>query len=159
MSGQEEGVRVTCFPFSQRKVGNTFGTHGGRCRQCKDNKVIKRMVPGLDISLEETCRMALCGLVGRVSYNYLSKVPISVWVEQHWAPILGYAPEILYLSKGWLGFICKVPKDLTLLLKTRWVFGGSSLMLKWWRVAFDLATKHFQNCHLWVLLPGLPFQL
>jgi len=117
------------------------------------------MVLEFDIGLEETYRMALCGLVGRVSYNYLSKVPILVWVEQHWAPILGYAPEILYLTKGWLGFIFKDPEDLTLLLETRWVIGGSSLMLKQSRVAFHPTTEYFQNHHLWVLLPSLPIQV
>jgi hypothetical protein len=117
------------------------------------------MVLGSDVGLEETCRMALCGLIGRLSYNYLSKEPVSVWIDKHWVPLLGYAPEILYLTKGWLGFICKTPEDATLLLDSRWVFGGSSLMLKRWRVAFDPSTEHFQFRHLWVLLSGLPIHL
>jgi hypothetical protein len=117
------------------------------------------MVLGSDIGLEETVRMALCGLVGRVSYSYLCKVSIPLWVEQNWVPLIGYAPEILYLTKGWLGFICKAPEDLSILLENRWVLGGSSLMLKRWRVAFDPATEYFQQRHLWVLLPGLPIHL
>jgi hypothetical protein len=40
-----------------------------------------------------------------------------------------------------------------------WVFGGSSLMLKRWRLAFNPDTDYFQLRHLWVLLPGLPLQL
>jgi hypothetical protein len=124
----------------EKLVGKTLGTPGGRRRQWKANKVIKRMVLGSDISLEETCRMALCGLVGRISYNNLCKVSLPVWVEKTWAPILGYVPEILFLTKGWLGFICKSLEDLTLLLDNRWVIGGSSLMLKRWRVAFDPTT-------------------
>ena len=121
--------------------------------------MIKRMVLGSDIGLEETYRLALCGLVGRLSYNELCKVSLHVWVEQTWAPILGYVPEILFLTKDWLGFIFKSPDDLTLLLSNRWVIGVNSLMLKCWRVAFDVVAKYFQIGHLWVLLPGLPLQM
>jgi hypothetical protein len=125
----------------------------------KANRKAKRLVLGSDVGLEETCRMALCGLVGRLSYNYLSKGPVSEWVLKHWTPLLGYEPEVLYLTKGWLGFICRTSEDATLLLNSHWVFGGSSLMLKRWRVAFDPTTEHFQYRHLWVLLPGLPLHL
>jgi hypothetical protein len=102
-------------------------------REWKSNKVVKRMVLGSDIGLEETCRMALCGLVGRFSYGNLCKETLHVWVEQVWSSLLGYTPEVLYLSKGWFGFLCKSPEDVSLLLENMWVNGGSSLMLKRWR--------------------------
>jgi hypothetical protein len=57
----------------------------------------------------------------------------------------------------WLGFICKSLEDASLLLAKRWLNGGSSLMIKRWRVAFDPATKYFSHRHFWVLLPGLPW--
>jgi hypothetical protein len=117
------------------------------------------MVLGSNIGLEETCRLALCGLVGRLSYNNLCKVSLLVWVEKTWVPLLGYVPEILYLTKGWFGFIFKSLDNLSQLLGNRWVIGGSSLMLKRWRVSFDPTTQYFQLRHLWVLLPGLPLQL
>jgi hypothetical protein len=101
------------------------------------------MVLGSDIGLEDTCRLALCGPVGRFAYGNLCKEKLLVWVEQVWVPILGYTPEIIYLTKGWLGFICKSPEDAKLLLENRWVNGGSSLMLKKWRVAFDPVTEFF----------------
>jgi hypothetical protein len=159
VSGQEEGGRVYGFPRSQGKVRKALGTPGGRRRQWKENKVIKRMVLGSDIGLEETCRLALCGLVGRLSYCNLCKVSLPVWVEQTWFPLLGYAPEVLFLTKGWFGFIFKSSDDLTQLLGKRWVIGGNNLMLKRWRVTFDPTTEYFQFLHLWVLLPGLPLQL
>ena len=71
-------------------------------------------------------------------------------------PLLRYAPELLYLTKGWMGFICKILEDVSLLLNKLWVLGGNSLMLKQWRVAFDPSTENFQYRHLWVLLLGLP---
>jgi hypothetical protein len=76
-------------------------------------------------------------------------------VIKKWTPILGYTPEIVYLTKGWMGFICNTPEDVSLLLNKFWVLGRSSLMLKRWRIAFDPETEHFQHRHLWVLLSGL----
>jgi hypothetical protein len=55
--------------------------------------------------------------------------------------------------------MCKSPEDATLLLSSLWVLGGSSIMLKWWRIAFNPTKDHFQFWHLWVLLPGLPLHL
>jgi hypothetical protein len=39
----------------------------------KANKKAKHLVLGNDVGLEDTCRMALCALVGRLSYKSLSK--------------------------------------------------------------------------------------
>jgi hypothetical protein len=103
--------------------------------------------------------MALCALVGRISYKSLSKVSLEGWIQSQWQPILGYSPEVIFLTKGWLGFICHSPEDSSLLLSSLWVFGGSSLMLKRWRIAFNPDTNYFQFRHLWVLLPGLPLYL
>jgi hypothetical protein len=111
------------------------------------------------VGLEDTCRMALCSLVGRLSYKSLSKGSLEEWIKHQWVPLLGYYPEVIFLTKGWLGFICNSPEDATLLLSSLWVFGGSSLMLKRWRIAFNPDTKFFQFRHLWVLLPGLPLYL
>jgi hypothetical protein len=55
--------------------------------------------------------------------------------------------------------MCRSLEDVSLLMSSLWVFGGSSLMLKRWRVSFDPTTEHFQYRHLWVLLPGLPVHL
>jgi hypothetical protein len=103
--------------------------------------------------------MALCSLVGRLSYKSLSNGSLEDWIKLHWVPLLGYTPEVLYLTKGWLGFICNSPEDASLLLSSFWVLGGSSLMLKRWRIAFNPDTEFFQFRHLWVLLPGLPLYL
>ena len=125
----------------------------------KANKKAKRLVLGNDVGLEDTCRMELCALVGWISYISLSNVSLEVWIRNQWLPLLGYSPEVIYLTKGWLGFICNSPKGASLLLSSLWVFGGSSLMLKRWRIAFNPDTDYFQFRHLWVLLSGLPLYL
>jgi hypothetical protein len=103
--------------------------------------------------------MSTCALVGRFSYKRLSPQPLDDWIKSKWFPLLGYLPEVQYLKKGWLCFHCKSPEDATLLLSSLWVYGGSSLMLKRWRLAFNPDTEFFQLRHLWVLLPGLPLHL
>jgi hypothetical protein len=122
----------------------------------KSNRKNKRLVLGDDVGLENLCKMSLCALVGRISYKALSPPPLENWVKTEWSPIIGYSPEILYLKKGWLGFLCRTPEDASMLLSSSWVFGGSSLMLKRWRMAFNPDSDYFQYRHLWVLLPGLP---
>jgi hypothetical protein len=119
-------------------------------------KTGKRIVLGCDIGLEDTCRLALCGMVGRFSYNNLNVEKFYVWLEQTWLPVIGYVPEVFFLTKGWFRFLCNCPEDVALLLEGTWVNGTNSLMLKKWRVAFNPETKYFSFCHFWVLLSGLP---
>jgi len=130
-----------------------------RRKEWKANKKAKRLVLGSDVGLEDTCRMALCSLVGHVSYKSLSKGSLEDWIKHQWVSILGYFPELTYLTKGWLGIMCNIPEDATLLLSSLWVFRGSNLMLKCWRIAFNPDSHYFQLRQLWVLLPGLPLFL
>jgi hypothetical protein len=74
-------------------------------------------------------------------------------------PVLGYTLELIHLTKGWLGVISFSPEDVETLLKGRWMNGGSSIMLKKWRVAFNPETEYFSFRHFWILLPGLPLYL
>jgi hypothetical protein len=71
---------------------------------------------------------------------------------------LGYLPELIFLTKGWFGILCKCPEDTNLLLDQKCILGRNSLMLKRWRLAFNPDTEYFQLRHIWVLLPGLPLQ-
>jgi hypothetical protein len=114
----------------------------------KPNKRIQRMVLGMDIGLEETCRLALYGLVGILSYSYLANSAIVAWMEKTWKPFLGYVPEVIYLTKGWMGFICKSFEDASLLLSRFWVLGSNILMLKRWRVDFNPQTEYFHHRYL-----------
>jgi hypothetical protein len=127
-------------------------------RQWRAKKHVHKMVLGADVGLPETCGLALCGLVGRLSYPNLCKLPITDWVNLTWKPILGYTPEVVFLNNGWLGFLCKSPEDSAILLEQKWMLSGSSLMLKRWRLAFNPETEYFQYRHLWILLPALPLQ-
>jgi hypothetical protein len=154
-SGYKGGGQSISFRNSKIPTNWT----GVRRRVWKPNKRIRRMVLGLDVGLEETCRLAMCGLVGRLSYSYLVDSPVRGWITKSWVPILGYEPEMFVLTKGWMGFVCKTPEDADLLLNKFWVIGGNTLMLKRWRVAFDPCTEYFQYRYLWILLPGFPLDM
>jgi hypothetical protein len=77
------------------------------------------------------------------------------WVNVHWSPLLGYKPDVFYLTKGWFGFHFKQIEDTELILGKVWTFDGGSLMIKRWRVSFDPAHDYFRFKHFWVLLSGL----
>jgi hypothetical protein len=103
--------------------------------------------------------MALCSLVGRLSYKHLCTTDLDVWMEKTWRPLLGYVPSLSHLGRGWIYFQFKSPKDSTSILECLWTLDDSSLMLKHWRVIFDPSQDYFRLRHLWVLLPGLPLYL
>jgi hypothetical protein len=68
------------FSGYRRKVDSTALPPRKYHRQWKSNKVVKQMVLGSDIGLEETCKMALCGLVGRFSTGTCArKLSLSGW--------------------------------------------------------------------------------
>jgi hypothetical protein len=82
-------------------------------RPWRPKKSKKRMVLGDDVGLEDSVNLALCTLVGRTSYRHLCKTDIVVWVQSTWKPLLGYTPEISYLTRGWFGFHLHSPEDST----------------------------------------------
>jgi len=109
----------------------------------KPKKRNRRMVPGADVGLEETCRLALYGLVGRLSYPYIVETKIDDWFKKKWAPLLGYVPGIFCLTKGWWRLVVKTPMYVDLLLRKIWMNGGSCFIIKIWRVAFDPKIEEF----------------
>jgi hypothetical protein len=111
---------------------------------------------GLDVGLEESVCLSLCGLVGRISSRTLCKCSLSNWISSAWFHLMGYVLEIIFLSHGWFGLLFNSPKDAKPILDSLWAINGCSLILKRWRVSFDLAMDYFRLHHLWVLLPSLP---
>jgi len=105
-----KGKKLSRPPLSGKRAGSNSWD---RRKQRKAKKTIHKMVLGSDICLTETCSLALCGLVGRLSYHYLWKVSFMEWIDINWKLLLGYKPELVRLTKGWIGIICKRPEDTT----------------------------------------------
>jgi hypothetical protein len=100
------GDKGVLSPGSLRKPHKQPHPTGVRRKLWKANRKVKRMVLGSDVGLEETCRMALCGLVDKISYNCLSKGPVSAWIEKngflYWVMFL---KSFILLKDGWVLFV------------------------------------------------------
>jgi hypothetical protein len=117
------------------------------------------MVLGDDIGMEDSVSLALCTLLGRISYRHLCRIELADWVHSIGNPLLGYSPEISYLPRGWYSFNFATAEDALLILERLWVFDRATLMMKHWRVSFDPQQDYFRHRHTWVLLPSLPLHL
>jgi hypothetical protein len=73
-----KGNQLLKQPQSGRRIG--FTSRDSR-RQWKAKKTIHKMVLGFDVGFTETCSLAMCRLVGRLSYNYLCKVSLLEWID------------------------------------------------------------------------------
>jgi hypothetical protein len=114
-------------------------TGGSRVKAWILNCSKRKLMLGEDIGLEDTVSLALCALVGRFSYRARSMMPLCDWVSENWYLLLGYIPEVVFLTKGWFDFHFKRAEDSALILEKLWSYGGGSLMLKRWHVSFDPA--------------------
>jgi hypothetical protein len=79
---------------------------GKKTLQCPwaSKKTKKTLVLGVDIGLEDSVSMALCNLVGMLSYRYLFTTKLDDWMINTLQPLLGYVPSLSYLGRGWLHF-------------------------------------------------------
>jgi hypothetical protein len=66
-----------------------------------------RLVMGMDIGLEEACNLALCALVGRLAYRERLLSKVDGVDEEFMGASLWLYPEVLTLSRGWLGLFSR----------------------------------------------------
>jgi hypothetical protein len=92
VGGQDVLGRTSSHLNLGGKEHRAQGGKGIRKKLWNSNRSKRRMVMGADIGLEETCNLALCALVGRLSYRSLCKKSLPAWVMSTWTPLLGYAP-------------------------------------------------------------------
>jgi hypothetical protein len=71
---------------------------------------------GADVRLEDLVNLALCTLVGHLSYRSMCKTSIVEWVQNSWWPLLGYETDIFYMTRGWFGFRFKNSEDTSLIM-------------------------------------------
>jgi len=57
-----------------------------------------------DVGLQDKVSLVLFTLVVRFSYKNKCKMSIEEWVSVCLNPLLGYSPDVFYLTKGWFGF-------------------------------------------------------
>jgi len=91
------------------------------------------LVIGMDVGLEENCKLSLCALVGRFSYKSRRNITFLSLMQRTWLPIIGYEPEYLSLPYGWFGLVFKILEDAEIILNGFWHFEGGTIMLNHWR--------------------------
>jgi hypothetical protein len=151
------GISLVCTQREALRVKEM--RHKKVTRVWKPKKVRHCLVIGMDVGLEETCKLSLCALVGRFAYKSKSSIPFSEWMKRTWSPIIGFDPEYLTLPCRWFSLVFKIPEDVEIILNGFWDFEGGSIMLKRWRMRFDPTTEFFSLHHVWVLLPSFPLNL
>jgi hypothetical protein len=107
-------TKATIYPSEARHSGlqgerskQKRGSHKRPSRVWRPKRTKHRLVMGMDVILEEACNLALCALVGRLTYRSCCKQTLTDWMQCNWEPVLGYSPEVMSLSRGWLGFVFK----------------------------------------------------
>jgi hypothetical protein len=61
--------------------------------------------------MNNVVQMANQTLVGRASGRFFSLKTIVSWTESVWKEDLGYAPEVIELSRNWFAFQFNQPED------------------------------------------------
>jgi hypothetical protein len=82
----------------------------------KPKKVRHRLVIGMDVGLEETCKLSLCALVERFAYKSRRIITFLTWMQLTWLPIIGYEHEFLTLPYGWFRLVFKNLEDTEIIL-------------------------------------------
>lgn len=141
---------------------NQCTTRFRRRRSIKAQKILEgklRFVVGRDIYLDRVEALCSRALIGRLEYATMGKQDWYEWALAHWKPFLTYVPAISLLVRGWIVFVFLEAEHATTILNRLWCVGKGSLVLDRWHSHFDPARERIKKCHLWTLLPGLPFQL
>jgi len=119
-------------------------------------KQVKNYVVGEDIAWDSVLQMAKLTLVGRVMGRNFSRKTVADWVEGNWKPLLGYAPVVVMLNRGWFAFKFIKEEELRRVLNMNWHLNHSPVLLKPWHPLFDASRERVDVIPIWVRMPALP---
>ena len=100
--------------------------------------------------------MATCTLVGRALGQNFSRRTVAEWAEENWKPVVGYAPMVVMLNRGWFAFKFKKEEELRRILNKHWHLNHAPVLLKTWHTMFDASRERVDVSPIWVRLPALP---
>jgi hypothetical protein len=91
-------------------------------------------------------------------WQVFSLKTIIAWTQSVWEEHLGYAPEVIELSRNWFAFNFLQPEHAKWVLGKNWSVNFSPLLLKPWSPLFDASREKLDKIPVWVRLPALPLQ-
>jgi hypothetical protein len=90
--------------------------------------------------------------------DFFSLKTIISWTKSVWEEHLGYAPEVIELSRNWFAFLFLQPEHAKWVLSKNWSVNSSPLLLKPWSPLFDANREKLDKILVWVRLSALPLQ-
>lgn len=111
---------------------------------------------GEDIDWNSVLQMATLTLVGKVLGHRFSRKTVAKWAEEKWKPLVGYAPVVVMLTRGWFAFRFKKEEELRRVLNLNWQLKNAPVLLKLWHPLFDASRERVDVSLVWVRMPALP---
>ena len=141
---------------STRAVENLKGTAKRRKRSWVKSRPVGRYAVGDDTEWDKVLAMSQRTLVGRVMGRNFARKTVVDWVDENWREILGYAPVVDMLLRGWFAVVVNSEEDMRRILNKNWHLNHSPVLLKPWHPLFDASRERIDKIPIWVRLPGLP---
>jgi len=143
---------------SVRGTGSKKGRNGTGKKRRKWIKVkeVRNHAVGEDIAWSSVIQMATLTLVGKVLGHKFSRKTVSEWAEEKWKPLVGYAPVVVMLTRGWFAFRFKKEEELRRVLNMNWHLNNAPVLLKLWHPLFDASRERVDVSPVWVRMPALP---
>jgi len=148
------GVKEPNVGGSGAKTGRN-GT-GKKRRKWIKVKEVKTHAVGEDIEWSSVLQMASLTLVGKVLGHKFSRKTVAEWAEEKWKPLVGYAPVVVMLTRGWFAFRFKKEEELRKVLNLNWQLNKAPVLLKLWHPLFDASRERVDVSPVWVRMPALP---
>jgi hypothetical protein len=100
--------RVSSSDFRPEESWDSRGFHSARKKQrrkgLKSKRKVGNLVLGEEIGINKVAQMSNHTLVGRASGKFFTLKTIITWTQSVWEEHLGYAPEVIELSRNWFAF-------------------------------------------------------
>jgi len=119
-------------------------------------KEVRNHAVGEDIEWSSVLQMATLTLVGKVLGHKFTRKTVAEWAEEKWKPLVGYAPVVVMLTRGWFAFRFKKEEELRRVLNMNWQLKNAPVLLKLWHPLFDASRERVDVSPVWVRMPALP---
>jgi hypothetical protein len=134
-------IRVLSSVFRPEDSWDTRVFHSARQKQrrkgLKSKGKVGKLFLGKEIGMNKVVQLSNQTLVERVSSRFFSLKTIIAWTQSVWEEHLGYALEVIELSRNWFALNFLQPEHAKWVLGKNWSMNSSPLLLKPWSPLFE----------------------